>query len=116
MLKIGSHVSFKSPNYLVDSVKESIANGANTMMIYLGPPQNSNRVSIDKYQLDEYFAKYQDIIPILQLKKGFIDEDDCMALYFNIKDDPTSKKKILNLYIEFSNSGNMRITDIDFDR
>ena len=63
MLKIGSHVSFKSPNYLVDSIKESIANGANTMMIYLGPPQNSNRVSIDKYQLDEYFAKYQDIIP-----------------------------------------------------
>ena len=60
MLKIGSHVSFKSPNYLVDSIKESIANGANTMMIYLGPPQNSNRVSIDKYQLDEYFAKYQD--------------------------------------------------------
>lgn len=63
MLKIGSHVSFKSPNYLVDSIKESIANGANTMMIYLGPPQNSNRVSVEKYQLEEYFAKYKDIIP-----------------------------------------------------
>lgn len=62
MLKIGSHVSFKSPNYLIDSVKESIANGANTMMIYLGPPQNSNRVSIDKYQLDLYFEKYKNII------------------------------------------------------
>ena len=70
-------------------------------------------------KLDPFFKKYpkyQDIIPILQLKKGFIDEDDCMALYFNIKDDPTSKKRILNLYIEFSNSGNMRIADIDFDR
>lgn len=62
MLKIGSHVSFKSPNYLVDSIKESITNGANTMMIYLGPPQNSNRVSVEKYQLEEYFAKYKDII------------------------------------------------------
>ena len=72
-----------------------------------------------KAALDSFFKKYpkyKDIIPILQLKKGFIDEDDCMALYFNIKDDPTSKKRILNLYIEFSNSGNMRITDIDFDR
>lgn len=72
-----------------------------------------------KAALDSFFKKYpkyQDIIPILQLKKGFIDEDDCMALYFNIKDDPTSKKRILNLYIEFSNSGNMRIADIDFDR
>lgn len=72
-----------------------------------------------KAALDSFFKKYpkyQDIIPILQLKKGFIDEDNCMALYFNIKDDPTSKKRTLNLYIEFSNSGNMRIADIDFDR
>ena len=60
--------------------------------------------------------KYRDIISILQLKKGFIDEDDCMSLYFNIKDDPTSSKRMLNFYIEFSHSGNMRITDIDFDR
>ena len=72
-----------------------------------------------KAALDSFFKKYpkyRDIISILQLKKGFIDEDDCMSLYFNIKDDPTSSKRMLNFYIEFSHSGNMRITDIDFDR
>lgn len=53
MLKIGSHVSFKAPNYLVDSMNESIANGANAMMIYLGPPQNTKRVSVDQYKLNE---------------------------------------------------------------
>jgi hypothetical protein len=70
-------------------------------------------------KLDSFFKKYpkyQDIIPILQLKKGFIDEDDRLSLYFNIKDEPTDKKRMLNFYIEFSHSGNMRITDIDFDR
>ena len=76
-------------------------------------------INLKKDALDSFFKKYhkyQDIIPILQLKKGFIDEDNCMGLYFNIKDDPTSKKRVLNLYIEFSSSGNMKIIDIDFDR
>lgn len=70
-------------------------------------------------KLDPFFKKYpkyQDIIFILQLKKGFIDEDDCLILYFNIKDDPTDSKRMLNFYIEFSHSGNMRIINIDFDR
>ena len=62
MKKIGSHISFKSPNYLPDSAKESIDNGANAMMIYLGAPQSSMRVSIYKYKLDEYIEKYSNII------------------------------------------------------
>lgn len=62
MLKIGSHISFKSPNYLIDSIQESINNGANIMMIYLGPPQSTKRVDISKYQLDIYKEKYAHII------------------------------------------------------
>lgn len=54
MLKIGSHIPFKSPNYLPESVKISIENGANTMMIYLGPPQSTLRTDVQKWKLEEY--------------------------------------------------------------
>lgn len=53
MLKIGSHVSFKSPGYLRDSVNESINNRANTMMIYLGPPQSTKRIDFSKLEIDK---------------------------------------------------------------
>lgn len=62
MLKIGSHIPFKSPNYLIDSVKETINNGANVMMIYLGAPQNSKRVSVEKYNLEQYQKEFNQII------------------------------------------------------
>lgn len=62
MKKIGSHISFKSPSYLPGAAKESIDNGANAMMIYLGAPQSSKRVSIEKYKLDEYKEKFKDKI------------------------------------------------------
>ncbi|MBN4083456.1 deoxyribonuclease IV [Mycoplasma sp. CSL10137] len=63
MIKLGSHISFKSPGYLVDSVKESMNNNANTMMIYLGAPQNTKRVSVEKFNLEEYEARFQNFIP-----------------------------------------------------
>ncbi|MBN0919318.1 deoxyribonuclease IV [[Mycoplasma] gypis] len=62
MIKLGSHISFKSPNYLVDACKESIANKANTMMIYLGAPQTSKRVKKELFKLKEYQQDFQDII------------------------------------------------------
>ena len=62
MLKIGSHISFKSPNYLVDSIKESLNNGANTLMIYLGPPQSTKRVDISNFKLEEYQKNFSHII------------------------------------------------------
>ncbi|MFV8401163.1 deoxyribonuclease IV [Mycoplasma sp. 2634B] len=62
MILLGSHVPFKAPNYLVESCETSIANGANTMMIYLGAPQNVRRVETEKYNLKEYEEKYQDKI------------------------------------------------------
>lgn len=46
-LIIGSHVSFKSDDQLVGSVKEALSYGANTFMFYTGAPQNTKRVPID---------------------------------------------------------------------
>ncbi|WP_029513599.1 deoxyribonuclease IV [Mycoplasmopsis primatum] len=62
MIKLGSHISFVSPDYLEEAAKESIANGANCMMIYLGAPQNAKRVDINKYHLNEYLEKYSNLI------------------------------------------------------
>ncbi|AWX69203.1 deoxyribonuclease IV [[Mycoplasma] anseris] len=59
MIKLGSHVSFKSPNYLVGAIEESLNNNANCAMIYLGPPQNTIRADVSKYQYEEYKLKYQ---------------------------------------------------------
>lgn len=47
MLLIGSHVSFKSSDQMVGSVKEAISYGANTFMFYTGAPQNTNRCNLD---------------------------------------------------------------------
>lgn len=57
MLKIGSHISFKSPGYLTDSIKESINNNANTLMIYLGPPQSTRRIDFAKLEINNNLFK-----------------------------------------------------------
>ena len=44
---LGSHVSFRSSDQLVGSVKETISYGANTFMFYTGAPQNTKRCKID---------------------------------------------------------------------
>ncbi|TDV24427.1 endonuclease IV [Mycoplasmopsis mustelae] len=62
MIKLGSHISFKAPHYLPGAVQESLNNGANVMMIYLGAPQTTKRVDVKKYKLDEYLQNYQDKI------------------------------------------------------
>lgn len=62
MIKLGSHVSFKSPNYLYDSIKESIKNGANCAMIFLGAPQNTKRVDFEKYQYEKYLKDFSNLI------------------------------------------------------
>ncbi|MGX9358491.1 deoxyribonuclease IV [Mycoplasma sp. 128] len=58
MIKLGSHISFKSPDYLVSACEESIANKANTMMIYIGAPQTTKRVDVQLYNLKKYQEKY----------------------------------------------------------
>ncbi|MGL6125359.1 MAG: deoxyribonuclease IV [Metamycoplasmataceae bacterium] len=62
MIKLGSHISFKSPKYLVGAVEEAISYGANTFMIYLGAPQSTLRSPVEKYQYKEYKEKYSNII------------------------------------------------------
>ncbi len=62
MIKLGSHVSFKANDYLLGAAREAWSYEANTMMIYLGPPQNTIRVNTDKYKLNEYKEKYKDLI------------------------------------------------------
>ena len=46
-LVIGSHVSFKSNDQLIGSVKETLSYNANTFMFYTGAPQNTMRAPID---------------------------------------------------------------------
>ncbi|MGZ9413466.1 deoxyribonuclease IV [Mycoplasma sp. 5370] len=62
MIKLGSHVSFKKPNYLYGAIEESIKNGANCTMIYLGAPQTTLRTNVSNYKLFEYLKDYKEII------------------------------------------------------
>nr|WP_288162276.1 deoxyribonuclease IV [Dubosiella newyorkensis] len=50
---LGSHVSMKAPNYLLGSIQEALSYDANACMIYTGPPQNSKRVPIEKFKIEE---------------------------------------------------------------
>lgn len=60
---IGSHVPMtKSQNYLLGSVTTMVEQGANTFMIFTGPPQNTKRTPIDQLNSDtmkEILAKNQ---------------------------------------------------------
>lgn len=63
MIKLGSHISFKSPEYLKGSTKEALSYGANTFMIYLGPPQNAKRINPTKYFYEDYKKEFSLLIP-----------------------------------------------------
>lgn len=52
-MKIGSHVSMASPDYVLGSIKEMLSYDANACMIYTGPPQNGRRVPIEKLKINE---------------------------------------------------------------
>lgn len=54
-LIIGSHVSLKSPKYLLGSVEESISYNSNTFMVYTGAPQNTIRKATDTFFIKEAF-------------------------------------------------------------
>ncbi|AGM26021.1 endonuclease IV [Spiroplasma syrphidicola EA-1] len=57
-LIIGSHVSMNKPgNYLLGALKDTIANDANAMMIYTGPPQNTIRVDTSNFFIEEFHAE-----------------------------------------------------------
>lgn len=52
-LFLGSHVDLVAPDYLIQAVETSIKNGANTMMIYTGAPQNSIRKPTEIMKIQE---------------------------------------------------------------
>ncbi|WP_342252355.1 deoxyribonuclease IV [Spiroplasma endosymbiont of Amphibalanus improvisus] len=57
-LRLGSHVKCnKINNYLLGAVEETIANNANALMVFTGPPQNARRVDMVNFFLDEYHQK-----------------------------------------------------------
>ncbi|MFA5697684.1 MAG: deoxyribonuclease IV [Candidatus Izemoplasmatales bacterium] len=53
MLLIGSHVSLGGKEQMLGSVKEAMAYGANTFMVYTGAPQNTIRLPIEKLLIPE---------------------------------------------------------------
>ncbi|PPE04561.1 endonuclease IV [Entomoplasma ellychniae] len=54
---LGSHVGMSKSNkhgeYLIGSFNESLSYGANTFMIFSGPPQNTMRTDLDKLHIKE---------------------------------------------------------------
>lgn len=53
MVLLGSHVSMKSPSYLLGAVEEAASYDANTFMIYTGAPQNTRRQPLEKMKIIE---------------------------------------------------------------
>lgn len=53
MLKIGSHVGMKAPNYMVGSVEEALSYDANALMLYTGAPQNTKRKAVSELRIAE---------------------------------------------------------------
>lgn len=57
-LIIGRHVSVKSPHFLPGAVLESVTYGANSLMIYVGAPQNSrHRTPVAELKIPEFKEK-----------------------------------------------------------
>ncbi|AHF61061.1 endonuclease IV [Spiroplasma mirum ATCC 29335] len=60
-LIIGSHVSMnKQDNYLLGALNETLNNGANALMIYTGPPQNTIRVDVKNFFIPEFHQQLAD--------------------------------------------------------
>ena len=51
-IKIGSHVGMSGKEMFLGSVKEAIAYGSNTFMIYTGAPQNTRRKNIEELNIE----------------------------------------------------------------
>lgn len=53
MLKIGSHVSMSGKDMFLNSAKEAVSYGANTLMVYTGAPQNTRRKKVKDLNLEK---------------------------------------------------------------
>ncbi|MBG0731033.1 deoxyribonuclease IV [Mycoplasma sp. 'Moose RK'] len=90
MLKLGSHVSFKKPDYLFGAIKQSLKNGANTTMIFLGPPQSTFRAKFEDYKYFEYKA---------QLAKKIAPEDIIVHAPYIINPSNPTKSQFSNDFL-----------------
>lgn len=52
-MKLGCHVGMSGKEMMLGSVKEAIAMGANTFMLYTGAPQNTRRKEISELRIEE---------------------------------------------------------------
>lgn len=104
---IGSHMGLTSPNYLLDVVKESIENGANTYMIYTGAPQNTIRKDVNLFKIDEAH-KLMDI-------EG-IDKNDVIVHAPYIINLCSSKKEVRELACEFLEKELIRVDALGFNK
>lgn len=50
---LGSHCSMKAPRFVLGSVEEALSYGANALMIYTGPPQNTLRKPTEALRIEE---------------------------------------------------------------
>lgn len=62
---VGSHVSMSAPDFVLGSVKDALAYGANAFMLYSGAPQNTRRQPISKLKIKEAY----DLMNAHQIKK-----------------------------------------------
>ena len=53
MLKLGCHVGMSGKDMMLGSVKDAVAFGANTVMLYTGAPQNTRRKDISELKIHE---------------------------------------------------------------
>ena len=53
MLKLGCHVGMSGKEMMLGSVKDAVAFGANTFMLYTGAPQNTRRKDISELRIQE---------------------------------------------------------------
>jgi deoxyribonuclease-4 len=53
-INLGSFLSLKAPNYLVDTVQEAIECEEKVFMIYTGSPQTTLRVPLEKLQIPQF--------------------------------------------------------------
>lgn len=93
MLKIGSHVSMTSPDYLLAAIKESVSYNSNAMMIYSGAPQNTRRIPVSRFKINEAQAYMEEV--------GFNPENIVLHAPYIINLANTTKPEVFELAVEF---------------
>lgn len=106
-LIIGSHIGLSSPNYLLDVIKETIDNGANTFMIYTGAPQNTIRKDVSLFRIEEAHKL---------LNKFNILPDNVIIHAPYIINLCSSKKETRELAIEFLTKELIRVKQMGFNK